>query len=132
MVFGNSGILAAENITTDKGYVEMTSIDAETSRDLSDALIGKGVRYLEAQLQGSDKQAENGQLVILGAGDRSLFDDCQSCFKAISKQSYYLGDVESATKMNSVMQTIAGITMAALAETMALGKIRLCYLFVVN
>ena len=38
-------------------------------------------RYLEAQIQGSKTQAQDGTLVILVAGDRSLFDDCQSCFQ---------------------------------------------------
>lgn len=43
------------------------------------------------QIQGSKTQAEEGTLIILAAGDRSLFDDCQSCFKAMSKNSFYLG-----------------------------------------
>jgi len=55
------------------------------------AINAKGGRYLEAQVQGSKTQAEEGTLVILAAGDRSLFDDCQSCFKAMGKNSFYLG-----------------------------------------
>jgi hypothetical protein len=43
------------------------------------------------QIQGSKTQAEEGTLIILAAGDRTLFDDCQSCFKAMSKNSFYLG-----------------------------------------
>ena len=34
-------------------------------------------------MQGSKTQAQDGTLVILVAGDRSLFDDCQSCFQVI-------------------------------------------------
>ena len=33
------------------------------------------------QIQGSKTQAQDGTLVVLVAGDRSLFDDCQSCFQ---------------------------------------------------
>lgn len=51
----------------------------------------KGGRYLEAQVQGSKLQAEDGTLVVLAAGDRSLFDDCQSCFEAMGKNSFFLG-----------------------------------------
>ena len=32
---------------------------------------------MEAQIQGSKSQAQDGTLVILVAGDRILFDDCQ-------------------------------------------------------
>lgn len=56
------------------------------------AITGKGGRYLEAQVQGSKTEAEEGTLVILAAGDRSLFDDCQSCFEAMGKNSFYLGN----------------------------------------
>lgn len=60
------------------------------------AITGKGGRYLEAQVQGSKTEAEEGTLVILAAGDRSLFDDCQSCFEAMGKNSFYLGNTSSA------------------------------------
>lgn len=89
MVFGNCGVL--QEMTSEKGFVEMTGIDAETSQDIAEAITAKGGRYLEAQLQGSKVQAEEGMLVILAAGDRTLFEDCQSCFQAMGKHSFFLG-----------------------------------------
>merc|ERR1712203_310539 len=86
MVFGNCGVLS--EINTTKGYVEMTGIDADTSQDIAEAISLKGGRYLEAQVQGSKDQAADGTLVILVAGDKSLFDDCQSCFQAMGKFSF--------------------------------------------
>ncbi|KAL2726863.1 putative oxidoreductase GLYR1 isoform X2 [Vespula squamosa] len=118
MVFGNCGVLM--EISSDKGYVEMTGIDAETSQDIAEAINAKGGRYLEAQVQGSKTQAQEGTLVILAAGDRTLFDDCQSCFEAMGKNSFYLGEVGNASKMNLVLQLMAGVTLAGLAESMAL------------
>ncbi|XP_054256835.1 cytokine-like nuclear factor N-PAC isoform X4 [Macrosteles quadrilineatus] len=118
MVFGNCGVLPEAGPS--KGYVEMTGIDAETSQDIAEAITGKGGRYLEAQVQGSKTQAEEGTLVILAAGDRSLFDECQSCFEAMGKNSFYLGEVGNASKMNLVLQLMAGVTLAGLAEGMAL------------
>lgn len=50
MVFGNCGVLSSNAITEGKGYVEMTSIDAETSHDIFDGITSKGGRYLEAQV----------------------------------------------------------------------------------
>jgi 3-hydroxyisobutyrate dehydrogenase len=81
MVFGNCGVLS--EITTVKGYVEMTGIDADTSQDIAEAINLKGGRYLEAQVQGSKDESNDGTLVVLVAGDRSLFDDCQSCFQVV-------------------------------------------------
>lgn len=53
MVFGNCGVLSSNAITEGKGYVEMTSIDAETSQDIFDGITSKGGRYLEAQVERS-------------------------------------------------------------------------------
>lgn len=118
MVFGNCGVLS--EISSSKGYVEMTGIDAETSQDIAEAISLKAGRYLEAQVQGSKDQANDGTLVLLASGDKTLFDDCASCFQAMSKNSFYLGEVGNASKMNLVLQLMSGVALAGLAEGMAL------------
>ena len=40
--------------------------------------------------------------------------------QAMGKNSFYLGEVGNATKMNLVLQTMMGVTLAGLAEGMAL------------
>lgn len=37
MVFGNCGVL--QEITSEKGYIEMTGIDAETSQDIAEVSL---------------------------------------------------------------------------------------------
>jgi len=118
MVFGNCGVLS--EINTTKGYVEMTGIDPDTSQDIAEAISLKGGRYLEAQVQGSKDQSQDGSLVVLVAGDKSLFDDAQSCFQAMGKYSYHLGEVGNASRMNLVLQLMSGVALAGLAEGMAL------------
>lgn len=120
MVFGNCGVL--QEMRGGKGYVEMTSIDAETSQDIAEAIMARGGRYVEAQIQGSKSQAEEGTLIVLAAGDKSLFDDSQSCFQAMGKSLFYLGEVGNACKMNLVINLMMGATVAGLAEAMALAE----------
>lgn len=119
MVFGNCGILQANNFH-EKGYVEMTGIDAETSHDISSSIMAKGGRYLEAQVQGSKVEAIEGKLIVLAAGERELFDDCQSCFSAMGSYSFFLGEIGNATKMSLVIHTLNGILIAGLAEALSL------------
>lgn len=121
MVFGNCGVVSSSSLTEGKGYVEMTSIDSETSQDIAEGITSKGGRYLEAQIQGSKSQAEEGTLIILAAGDQTLFEECQTCFEAMGKNSFYLGDVGNASKMNLILQMMAGISIAAIAEALSLG-----------
>lgn len=101
----------------------MSTIDSESSKDVQSVLERSGMRYLEAQIQGTKAQAEEGKLIILAAGDRDLFEECQTCFEAMGRNSYFLGNAGNASKMNLVLQTLAGITVAGLADSLALGKI---------
>ncbi|XP_050039588.1 cytokine-like nuclear factor N-PAC isoform X2 [Dermacentor andersoni] len=118
MVFGNCGVL--HEIKDNKGYVEMTSIDPDTSQDISEAIMLRGGRYLEAPVSGSKKPAEDGTLIILAAGDRALFNDCASCFEAIGRHAFYLGEVGNGSKMSLILNMLLGTTLAGLAEAMAL------------
>jgi 3-hydroxyisobutyrate dehydrogenase len=120
IVFGNCGVLA--EIRAGKGYVEMTSIDSETSNDVSEAIIARGGRYLEAPVIGNGKQqAEDGNLTVIVSGDRSLFDDCNSCLQAISQHAFYLGgQIGDASKMGLAVSMLMGNLIGSLAESMAL------------
>ncbi|EAT41533.1 AAEL006837-PA, partial [Aedes aegypti] len=109
LVFGNCGVMSANLVG--KGYVEMMESISETSHDIAEQIIAKGGRYLEAQIQGSKKQAEEGTLIIRAAGEQLLFEECQTCFEAISRNSFYMGDVGN-TKMNLVLQMISGVMLA--------------------
>lgn len=120
IVFGNCGVLA--EIRSGKGYVEMTTIDSDTSNDVSEAIIARGGRFVEAPVITSGKQqAEEGNLTVIASGDKSLFDDCHSCFQAISEHAFYLGSqVGDASKMSLVVSMLIGNVIGCLAESMAL------------
>uniref|UniRef100_A0A6P7FV83 Oxidoreductase GLYR1 homolog n=1 Tax=Diabrotica virgifera virgifera TaxID=50390 RepID=A0A6P7FV83_DIAVI len=107
-VVGNCGILKAGDYLEGKGYVEMTSINPKDSQDICEMIRSKGGRYLEAQVQGSKREADDGTLVVLTAGDQALFLDCQSCFKAMGKTSFYLGPAGAASKASLILQIIKG------------------------
>lgn len=122
-IFGRFGVGATLSETAHgKGFVEMTTIDADTSRDIESALNDIGMNYLEAQIHGTKAQAEEGKLIILAAGNKELFDSCQTCFEAMGRNSFFVGDTGNATKMNLVIQTLTGITIAGLADSLTLGK----------
>lgn len=76
-----------------KGYIDMSTIDAESARAIQDEITGTGASYLEAPVSGSKQPAEQGTLVILAAGDRELFDRAKPLFEVMGKASFYLGKV---------------------------------------
>jgi len=54
--------------------------------------VTRGGRFLEAPVIGSKQLAKDGQLVVIAAGDKSLYDDCQSCLQAMARHMFYLGE----------------------------------------
>ena len=49
---------------------------------------GAGGRFLEAPVSGSKKPAIDGQLIILSAGDRSLYDEVLPAFDVMGKRRF--------------------------------------------
>ncbi|GAB1604445.1 putative oxidoreductase GLYR1 isoform X1 [Argonauta hians] len=120
VVFGNCGVI--QGISSGKGYVEMSTIDEETIKDVREAVVLRGGRFLEAPVCGSRVPALEGQLIVLASGDRKLFEDCYSSFAAMGKRTYFLGEFGMATRMKLVVNMMLGSIMASLAETMALAQ----------
>merc|ERR1712130_497092 len=120
IVFGKDGI--ADYITNGKAYVDMSTVDAETSIAIGNAIKEKGGRFLEAPVSGSKRPAEAGELIIMCAGDRSLYVDCYSPFEAMSKKWFFMGELGAGAKMKLVVNAIMGAQMVALSEGMALAE----------
>lgn len=56
-------------------------------------IVSRGGRFLEAPVSGNQQLSNDGMLVILAAGDRGLYEDCSSCFQAMGKTSFFLGNM---------------------------------------
>lgn len=59
---------------------------------LLQVIVSRGGRFLEAPVSGNQQLSNDGMLVILAAGDRGLYEDCSSCFQAMGKTSFFLGN----------------------------------------
>lgn len=126
VMFCEKGVLkgfecAANSGAYPKGYVELSSIDSPTSQKLRDLVNEKRGMYLEAPLCGSSKNAKRGNLLILAAGEESLFKKCKTCFNSMGKKAIYLSaDVGTATQTAAILSAVSGTVTASLAEAMGL------------
>lgn len=118
VVFGKDGIL--EEICSGKGYIDMSTVDADTSMKISEAVTSKGGDFLEGPVSGSKKPAEDGQLIILAAGEQGLYDEALPLFDVLGKKSFFLGQVGNGAKMKLVVNMIMGSMMNAFSEGLEL------------
>ncbi|PNH10975.1 putative oxidoreductase GLYR1 [Tetrabaena socialis] len=117
-VFNEGGVLAG--ISAGKGYVDMSTVDEATSTKIGEAVTAKGGKFVEGPVSGSKKPAIDGQLVIMGAGDKELYELVQPAFAVMGKKSFYLGATGAAARMKLVVNMVMGSMMGAFCEGMAL------------
>ena len=78
----------------------MSTVDVETCLEVAEAISSRGGRFLEAPLCGTKDAAKRGSLTLLAAGDKTLYDDCHSCFATVAKKTFYLGRELLLTSVN--------------------------------
>ncbi|XP_030646522.1 cytokine-like nuclear factor N-PAC isoform X2 [Chanos chanos] len=120
LVLGPSGVL--QGIRPGKCYVEMSTVDPETITELSQVITSRGGRFLEAPVSGSQQLSNDGMLVIVAAGDRTVYEDCTSCFQAMGKTSFFLGEAGNAARMMLILNMVQGSFMATIAEGLTLAQ----------
>jgi 3-hydroxyisobutyrate dehydrogenase/2-hydroxy-3-oxopropionate reductase len=117
---GPDGVL--EGSGSGRGYVDMSTVDNTTSKAISNLITQAGGRFLEAPVSGTKKPAEDGTLIILAAGDASLYEDTKPAFDVMGKMSPYLGDVGQGANMKLVVNMMMGGMLSIFSEGMSLGQ----------
>ena len=105
-----------------RGYVDFSTVDAGTSRRIAAAVQARGGRFLEAPVSGSKAPAEQGTLVILAAGDESLYRDAGPLLDLVGSRRLYLGAAGNGARLKLVVNLIMGGMMAALCEGLTLAQ----------
>ncbi len=117
---GSNGIIAG--LAPGKGYIDLSTVDPETSMTSASLAREMGALFLEAPVAGSRKPAEDGTLTIMAAGDRELYDQAHSVLAAMGKKILFLGEAGNAARMKLANNLVMGGMLTALAEGMALAE----------
>jgi len=102
--------------------IDMSTVNPETSQELSRLGSEHGVDVLDVTISGSTPAAEQGALTLFGGGDQRCFDAAESIFRVIAQKHFYVGPSGSGATMKLVVNTLLGIGMQAIAEAVALGE----------
>ncbi|PIN20668.1 putative dehydrogenase [Handroanthus impetiginosus] len=113
---------AASGMSPGKGYVDVSTVDGATSKLISTKVKSTGALFLEAPVSGSKKPAEDGQLIFLTAGDKSLYETAAPLLDIMGKSRFYLGDVGNGAAMKLVVNMIMGSMMASFSEGLLLSE----------
>lgn len=117
---GAEGIVAG--LSSGKGFVDMSTVDAETSLESARLVHGKGALFLEAPVAGSRKPAEDATLTIMTAGDRELYDSSLPILGVMGKKILFLGDTGKAARMKLTNNLVMCGALTALCEGLSLAE----------
>ena len=115
---GVDGIVAG--LSKGKGFIDMSTVDTETSLKSARLTHEAGALFLEAPVAGSRKPAEDAALIIMAAGDRHLYDTALPLLEKMGRKILYLGDTGNATCMKLANNLVMGGMLVALCEGLAL------------
>jgi 3-hydroxyisobutyrate dehydrogenase-like beta-hydroxyacid dehydrogenase len=113
---------AFANVHRDSLIIDLSTVYPETSQELARIGSENGVDVLDVTISGNTPAAKQGELTLFGGGDQERFAAAESIFRAIARKYFYLGPSGSGATMKLVVNTLLGIGMQAIAESVALGE----------
>ena len=120
VMFGPDGALAG--VHSGSIVIDLSTVSPDVSRRLFQAAKEKNVAMIDAAVSGSVPQVDEGSLVIFVGGEHTTFERCKPILDILGKNSFYMGASGMGTTMKLVVNTLLGLGMQALAESIALGE----------
>ena len=105
-----------------KVVVNMSTVSPTQNQLIGAQLKSHHVHFIEAPVSGSSKVAEAGKLLVLGAGDKAIFDQLVPLFNAFSSKVYHYGDVGKAGGVKLAVNVLLGIFNEAYAEALVFAE----------
>ena len=110
----------ATHIRPNQMYVDCSTIDPSTVRTIEHAITARGAKYMEAPVAGSKGPAEQGALIFMCGGDRSVFNEVQPLLDVMGKKSVFMGEAGSAAKAKAINNMLMSSMLEAYSEALSL------------
>ncbi|HWZ65200.1 MAG TPA: NAD(P)-dependent oxidoreductase [Patescibacteria group bacterium] len=105
-----------------KVFISLSTISPDAAVELSEAATKNNAYFLDCPVSGSAPQVEAAQLIIFVSGDEAKYKEAESIFSSISKETHYMGPAGNGSRIKLVVNTLLGLGVQALAESLTLGE----------
>ena len=111
------GLLSAN--TSGKLIINMSTVSPGISKHYAQLCSNSGNSYLDAPVSGSQKQAEDAQLVIMAGGDVTAFTTAKPLLESIGKMVMHTGAVGTGNMAKLAINTLLAIQAQGLSEAVS-------------
>jgi 3-hydroxyisobutyrate dehydrogenase len=116
---GPDGILGATR--SGATFIDMSTIDPDTWREVAAAAKGAGVDCLDAPVSGGPLEAGTGKLVFLIGGDAAVLERNRPLLLTLGAEIHHIGPLGSGLVVKIVNNMMSMANVAVAAEAMVLG-----------
>lgn len=116
---GEAGVLAV--LKAGSLCIDCSTIDPQTIKDIAHVAQEKGIQICDAPVSGGTIGAQAGTLTFMVGADQATFKVAQPILAQMGKNIVACGEVGAGQIAKICNNLILGISMAAVAEGMALG-----------
>jgi 3-hydroxyisobutyrate dehydrogenase-like beta-hydroxyacid dehydrogenase len=120
VVFAEDGVLGAAR--PGFRYLETSTISAELSRRVAEALRARGAEALEAPVTGSKMGAEKGTLLFMTGGRREVHEELMPVMMAMGSKAIYCGETGQASVVKLIGNTLISFMLEGLCEGILLAR----------
>jgi len=115
---GPGGALSA--LGPDAVWIQMSTVGVGWSDRLANLAARHGVAFVDAPVSGSSQPAENGQLLILASGARSVRSRLEPIFDVLGRQTLWLERVGDGSRLKLALNNWLAVLVEGMAETLTL------------
>lgn len=119
VALGDNGFIPS--MGSGKVWIDCSTVNPSFSEQMAEMCEQMGFNYLDAPVTGSLTPAENGELVFLVGGKKSIVKYCTPLFKAMGKKTIHVGDSGKGSALKLVNNLVMGLSMYAFMEGLSLG-----------
>lgn len=118
VILGENGLI--HGLRAGSVVADASTISPSESREIGEALKGKGVEFLDAPCTGSTPGAEGGTLTFMIGGDQAVFEKVKPFLEPMGKRLYYCGGPGMGLQAKLTQNLILCNIMMAFNEGMVL------------
>ncbi|HEX5723016.1 MAG TPA: NAD(P)-dependent oxidoreductase [Acidimicrobiia bacterium] len=120
VALGEDGVIAGLNSSS--VYLDMSTIDPEVSRSISQEFAAAGLIMLDAPISGSPVTLAQGSASTMVGGDRAAFERVEPLLYDIGSKVSYIGGPGTAVQMKVAVNLTLIVEMVAFCESVALAE----------
>ena len=120
VIEGNKGLI--NYVNNRHLWIEMSTTDENEMKRLSKIMESRGAQVLESPVTGGAHRSETGNIAILAAGKRKVFDRSFPILTELGYEILFCGKIGNASTLKVVTNYLASANLLSLGEALIVSK----------